>query len=150
MSLSFRVISLSELQQANDLIESGYAETVQGPPLNIDWGWYQNLFAAGVIAICGCFDGLKLIGFVVIMKLADLWESRMMANVVALYLLPEYRQGFNGVRLIRTAEKLAKAMDCKKIRFSVSRKSVFKGKPRSKVFIGLGYSLKELVLEKGL
>jgi GNAT superfamily N-acetyltransferase len=155
VKLQFRIIGLGDLAQAQELLATGYneaASTARQYPLSINWAQYQKFVDAGLLHICGCFNGNTLVGFVAIIKLLELWGlNDFVADVAAVYLLPDYRKGTNGYRLLRYAEKVAIAVDCKEIKFSVSRRSKSsKGKPRANLFANLGYQFREAVFVKRL
>ncbi len=155
MSLQYRIIGLGDLAQAQKLLEAGYSESASMAkqyPLDVNWQQYQRFADAGLLHICGCFDRTTLVGFVAITKLMELWGlGGFTADVVAVYLYPTFRKGMNGYRLIRYAEKLALAVDCKEIRFSVSRRSRnHLGKSRANLFASLGYQFREAVFVKEL
>ena len=155
MSLTYRVIGLSDLAQVPDLLERGFGEAASAAKqhsLSVNWQEYQRLAQAGVLYICGCFAGSELVGFVGMVKLLDLWGlNGYVASVVTIYLHPSYRKGFNGYRLIRYAEKLALATGCIEIRLPVSSRSKnHRGKPRTNLFANLGYRLREVVFAKRL
>ena len=155
MSLTYRVIGLSDLSKAIGLLEAGYnesASTAKQYPLKVNWQQYQRFVDANLLHICGCFDGPSLVGFVGITKLLELWGlGGFTADVAAIYLHPSYRKGMNGYKLIRFAERLAAAVDCKEIKFSVSRRSKsHMGKPRANLFASLGYQFREAVFVKRL
>jgi GNAT superfamily N-acetyltransferase len=153
--LTYHIIGLDDLAQAHDLLALGYnesASTARQYPLKVDWAQYRKFADAGMLHICGCFDGGALIGFVGITKLLELWGlSGFVADVAAIYLHPNYRKGYNGYRLIRYAEKIALALDCKEIKFSISRRSKSHlGKARANLFASLGYQFREAVFVKRL
>lgn len=155
MNLAYRVIGLRDLAEAQDLLEAGYEESASMAkqyPLDINWQQYQRFVELGLLHICGCFDGDTLVGFVGLTKLLELWGlGGFSADVSAIYLHPDYRKGLNGYRLIRFAERLALAVDCREIRFSVSRRSrSHLGKPRANLFASLGYQFREAVFVKAL
>jgi GNAT superfamily N-acetyltransferase len=141
--------------QAQDFLAYAYDEAASSAkqhPLSVAWAQYQKLSDVGLLHICGCFDGDILVGFVCIVKSLDFWRvGSFVADVTAVYLRPEYRKGLNGYRLIRQAEKLAIVIDCKEIRFSVSRRSKgHSGKPRANLFATIGYQFREAVFTKRL
>lgn len=155
MRLQYRIIGLGDISQAQDLLEAAYnesASTAKQYPLKVNWQQYQRFADAGLLHICGCFDGDTLVGFVWVIKLLELWGlDGFVADVTAIYLKPEYRKGVNGYKLIRYAEKLAVAIDCKEIKFSVSRRSKSqRGKARTHLFTNLGYQFREAVFVKRL
>ena len=155
MSLTYRVIGLDDLAQADSLLRLGYneaASTAKQFPLKVNWQQYRRVADAGLLHICGCFDGTTLVGFVGLTKLMELWGLNSFVAVVgAIYLSPDYRKGMNGYRLIRYAERLALAVDCVEIKFSVSRRSKNRlGKPRANLFANLGYQFREAVFAKRL
>jgi GNAT superfamily N-acetyltransferase len=155
VSLRYRIVGLGDMHQAQDLLVAAYNESASSAkqyPLNVNWVQYQKFSDAGLLHICGCFDGATLVGFVLVIKSLELWGlGGFVADVTAIYLRPEYRKGLNGYRLIRQAEKLATAIDCREIRFSVSRRSKsHRGKARANLFATIGYQFREAVFTKRL
>jgi len=155
VSLRFHIIGLGDIAQAQDLLTEAYNESASSAkqyPLNVNWAQYQKFSDAGLLYICGCFNGSALVGFVCVIKSLELWGlGGFVADVTAIYLKPEYRKGLNGYKLIRQSEKLALAIDCKEIRFSVSRRSKnHLGKSRANLFATIGYQFREAVFTKRL
>ena len=155
MSLTYRIIGLGDLARATKLLEMGYNEVASRAklhPLKVNWQQYQRFVDANLLQICGCFDRDILVGFVGLIKLMELWGSdSYVAEVQTIYLHPSYRKGLNGYKLIRFAEKVALAMDCKEVKLPVScRSKNHLGKPRTHLFASLGYQFKEAVFIKRL
>jgi GNAT superfamily N-acetyltransferase len=152
VSPQFRIIRLQDLAQAESLLALGYEEaasTSKQHPLEINWRAYQRLADTGTLCIGGCFNP-ELVGFVGMVKLPDLWGlNGYVADVAAVYLHPDHRKGLTGYKLIRYAEKIARAMDCLELKFSVSRRSKSHlSKPRANLFANLGYTFREAVFVK--
>lgn len=79
-----------------------YKETA---PLAVDWAYLQSLERLGGYLVIAAFDDQKLVGYAsyFVNKHTRSMHTTM-AQGDAMYLLPEYRRGWNGVRLIRQAE----------------------------------------------
>lgn len=71
-------------------------------PLAVDWDHYREMEAAGTYRIISARDGGRLVGY---SSFSLTRLARYMSSIVAigdiLYLAPEARRGWNGVRLIR-------------------------------------------------
>ena len=147
--LVFRVISLSELKGAQDLLEQAFRETsssAQSCTLSVNWGLCQRLRDAGLLFFLGCFATTTLVGFAALTKTEDFWREGMVVAVVnTLYLHPEHRRGYNGVRLIKHTEKLAMAIDCNELSLAPSIRSRTRGGHLTDLLVNLGYSVKEIV-----
>lgn len=73
-------------------------------PLAPDWDTYLRIEAEGQLFVLTARDGQRLVGYFVAQIGPGLHNARSrMARTDMYYLLPEYRRGMNGVRLIREA-----------------------------------------------
>lgn len=119
-------------------------------PLSINWEVGYNFESVNCLYVCGMFDGTHLIGYVMIFKVPNLFHSMVTTALFqATYIMPEYRG--HGLRLIRYAEKVAKALECTEIKISISKRSKSRdGRPLSTLFTLIGYTFKEVVFTKRL
>lgn len=77
--------------------------------LNPDWDAYDNLEKVDKLKIFTARDGNKLVGyFVVIVGVNIHYKDHLFASNDIIYLSPEHRKGFTGIRLIKFAEKCLK------------------------------------------
>lgn len=77
--------------------------------LNPDWDAYDNLEQVDKLKIFTARDGNKLVGyFVVIVGVNIHYKDHLFASNDIIYLSPEHRKGFTGIRLIKFAEKCLK------------------------------------------
>ncbi len=79
---------------------------------------YKALDASGTLHGFGAFDGVKLIGFVVVLTPVLPHYGRIMAIVESLFVASAYRKSGAGLKLIRRAEKCAKNFGSPAIIFS--------------------------------
>jgi GNAT superfamily N-acetyltransferase len=77
--------------------------------LNPDWEAYDNLEQVDKLKIFTARDDNKLVGyFVVIVGVNIHYKDHLFASNDIIYLSPEHRKGFTGIRLIKFAEKCLK------------------------------------------
>jgi len=77
--------------------------------LNPDWDAYDNLEQVDKLKIFTARDDNKLVGyFVVIVGVNIHYKDHLFASNDIIYLSPEHRKGFTGIRLIKFAEKCLK------------------------------------------
>lgn len=78
--------------------------------LNPDWEAYESLEAQGKLKIFTARDDGRLVGyFVVIVGVNIHYKDHLFAANDIIYLSPEHRKGFTGIKLIKFAEKCLKA-----------------------------------------
>lgn len=112
--------------------------------LNPDWSAYSALYEAGKLGIYTARKNEKLIGyFVVIANSNPHYKDHLFAVNDIIYLAPEHRKGFVGVKLIKYAEK-----DLKKFGVSVFTINTKVHKPFDSVLERLGFNLIERVYSK--
>lgn len=77
--------------------------------LNPDWDAYDSLEQVDKLKIFTARDDNKLVGyFVVIVGVNIHYKDHLFASNDIIYLSPEHRKGFTGIRLIKFAEKCLK------------------------------------------
>lgn len=75
-------------------------------PLDPDWDAYERLEDDGKLRIFTARDGIKLVGYFVVIVSSHLhYKSTLFAENDLIYLDPDYRKGHVAARLIRFAEK---------------------------------------------
>lgn len=113
MSVVYRLESMDEfLEDAMPLFQAHIEElkeTIE-VELNIDMNKYLRLWQNGSLLILAAREKGKLIGYY-IMRLAQHSRSKhtLVANEEALYLKPEHRKGFVGIKLVEMGLLVAKA-----------------------------------------
>tara|TARA_R110000868_G_scaffold340099_1_gene600763 strand:+ start:786 stop:1256 length:471 start_codon:yes stop_codon:yes gene_type:complete len=112
--------------------------------LNPDWGAYSVLYKSGKLGIYTARKEGKLIGyFVVIAGSNPHYKDHLFAVNDIIYLVPEHRKGFVGIKLIKYAEK-----DLKNFGVSVFTINTKVHKPFDSVLERLGFNLIERVYSK--
>ena len=154
--LSFRLMGFGEFQaKAQSLIKDNFEESSSSKgehKLNVNWPLYQQFIDLNLLQIVGAFEGQDFVGYAIVIKTPDTWDMGKMSGMVqVMYLKPESRKGMAGVRLIKFAMNVAKAMECGEIKLYISRRSKSKRKkPISRLALGLGFTFKEAVFTKQL
>ena len=112
--------------------------------LNPDWDAYSALYESGKLGIYTARKNNKLIGyFVVIANSNPHYKDHLFAVNDIIYLVPEHRKGFVGIKLIKYAEK-----DLKNFGVSVFTINTKVHKPFDSVLERLGFNLIERVYSK--
>lgn len=103
----------SVVEEIKPLLEKHWSEIAVNKDnikLNPDWDAYYSLEAQDKLRIFTARSGEELIGyFVVVVSTGLHYKDHLFACNDVIYLSPEYRKGFTGVRLIRFAENCLKA-----------------------------------------
>jgi len=94
--------------EAEPLLQAHYAEIAhyQDIPLDPDKDAYRALEAAGQLRCYTVRDRARLAGYVVFIVRQNMhYKGSLQANQDVLFVLPEYRAGLIGIRLIKEAER---------------------------------------------
>ena len=133
--------------EAADLLQKHWEEIALNKErikLNPDWDAYSKFYKAGHLGIYTARKNDKLIGyFVVIANTNPHYKDHLFAVNDIIYLDPEYRKGFVGIKLIKYAEK-----DLKNLGVSVFTINTKVHKPFDSVLERLGFNLIERVYSK--
>lgn len=154
--LTYRLVGLEEFYAlAQDLVKDHFNEVSSSKDdfeFNFNWRIWFDMDRAGFLHIYGVFDGKNLVGYAPVMKVPNLINAHVRTCIVqSIYIDPQYRKGTAGIKLIRSAEKLARALDAEELKVSISKNSKSsKGKPLSGLFTNLGYKFREVVYSKRL
>lgn len=154
--LTYRLVGLGEFYDlAQQLIQDHFNEVSSSKgdhEFNLNWQILNDMDQAGFLYIYGAFDNIKLVGYVLVMKVPNLIHAHVKTCIIqSIYIDPLYRKYRAGLKLIECAEKLAKALNAEELKVSISRNSKSKhGKPLSMLFTNLGYTFKEVVCSKKL
>jgi hypothetical protein len=101
------------LPEIAPLLHQHYLETgtfTKDIPLNMNFAQYRQLDAAGVLYTLTARDGDKLVGYLVVTVGAHLnFADTAFSTAILYYLVPEYRYGWNGVKLFREWIKASRA-----------------------------------------
>jgi GNAT superfamily N-acetyltransferase len=114
--------------------------------LNPDLDVYLKLQALGKLIVCTARADGALVGYFVVMMSPHLhYKHILVATEDIHYLLPEYRHGWTGVRLMKFSEKMADAAGCRLITGRAKAKS-----EHGALYKRLGYDLMDEVYTKRL
>ena len=123
--LEFRWATLAEVRAAGaDDLAVLHWEEIEGhhdaSPIDIDWKGYAALERAGTLKIASLWKGDRLIGYNVFFVYRPLHSrTTLWAISDVLYVDPEHRRGWTGVKLLKESELGLKAMGAKVILYSV-------------------------------
>lgn len=85
-------------------------------PLAPNWDKYIGMEKAGVLHVMAVRDEEKLVGYAFLAVLPHLhYCTTVMGWSDILYLLPSYRRGFNGIKLLTETEKMAGELGAKRL-----------------------------------
>lgn len=114
-------------------------------PLDINYDLYVNADSQGIGHIVTVRDAAKLCGYIILAIMPHLHykSSGPMAMLDVYYLLPEYRTGGVGTKLIMYAETTLRARGVKKIYFSTKAHQ-----DNSELLEALGFRLSDKVFTK--
>jgi GNAT superfamily N-acetyltransferase len=112
--------------------------------LNPDWDAYASLDQAGQLGIYTARKDTKLVGyFIVVAAPNPHYKDHIFAVNDVIYLDPDYRKGFVGIKLIKFAEK-----DLKSLGVSVLAINTKVHRPFDSLMERLGFKLIERVYSK--
>ena len=84
-------------------------------PLNPHWAGYLTSEQRGSLHIVTARDNGKLVGYVFLFVNLSFQISRLIAITDLIYLAPEYRRGFEGVKMLKKAKEMARSLDAVKL-----------------------------------
>jgi hypothetical protein len=118
LGISYQVETLAATrQEALPLLDRHYEEIAQFKDvqkLDPDWVTYMAMERAGRLWVGTVRDSGVLIGYTVMIIAPALhYKSLLMATEDIHYLLPEYRKGLTGYRMLRKAKAAMKERGCK-------------------------------------
>lgn len=123
--LEFRWTTLAEVRAAGaDDMAIFHWEEVEShhnaSPIDMDWPGYLALERQGRLKIASLWKGERLIGYSSYFVYCPLHSRRTLWAISdAIYVDPEHRRGWAGVKLLKEAELGLKAMGAKVILYSV-------------------------------
>ncbi|MBK3774770.1 hypothetical protein GAY31_11445 [Azospirillum brasilense] len=114
--------------------------------LEPNWDSFTKLEEAGALYVLTARDDGALVGYIIHVVVRPLhYASRVTAHDDAHYLLPAYRKGMNGIKMIKAAEDMLKRAGVNSIAYhSKAREDINKGP----VFQRLGYKPEEIIYKK--
>lgn len=152
--LRCQIIGLDQFYDlAQDLIKENFLETspTKGDhEFNLNWEMIEHTDKAGWLHIAGAFSGDELVGYALVLKVPNLLHAHIKTCILhTIYISKDYRKGRAGIRLIKFAENMARALDAEELRVAISRHSKTRqDKPLSNLFTVLGYGFKEVLYSK--
>ena len=132
-----------------DLLQKDYEEIEHNKELrnlDPDWDIYGILEEQGSLMIFTCRDGLKLVGYFVVVTTPDLHsKGSTLAVADVIFLDKEYRSGLTGYKLFKFAEDCVRKDGFKSLHVTTTEMN-----PIDPLMIRLGYSKIETKYEKVL
>lgn len=132
-----------------DLLQKDYEEIEHNKELrnlDPDWDIYGILEDQGSLMIFTCRDGLKLVGYFVVVTTPDLHsKGSTLAVADVIFLDKEYRSGLTGYKLFKFAEDCVRKDGFKSLHVTTTEMN-----PIDPLMIRLGYSKIETKYEKVL
>jgi len=150
MSISYQQELLHQVESdIKPLLEKHWEEIALNKDrikLNPDWEAYDKLEREGKLSIFTARDAGTLVGYFVVISATHIhYKDHVFASNDIIYLSPEYRKGFVGIRLIKFAEKCLREDGV-----SVFLINMKEHRPFSKVVERLGFNLTETIYSKFL
>lgn len=140
---------IGDTQRKLRLIEDHWREIALNQEcikLNPDFDRYEQLEQAGIFKLFTVRNETDIVGYFACFVMPHLhYCDHLYATNDVLYLKPEYRKGFTGIRLIKFAERCLKDDGVSVIQINTKNH-----KPFDPVLIRLGYSLADKVYSKVL
>lgn len=135
------------VEELKPLLEGHYQEVAlhkEHIPLAPDWVRYKKLAEANALCIVGVRDNGRLVGYSVfyISKMMHYMTTTMASNDV-IYLAPEYRNGFAGIRLIKVSEAELKKLGITKVLWHIKFAKDFR-----KILYRMGYIDEDAIVGK--
>jgi GNAT superfamily N-acetyltransferase len=114
--------------------------------LKPDWDRYRSLEEINSLVTLALYDGDKIVGYSAILIYKNLHYSDLIdAFNDVLYVLPEYRKGRAGLKLIKMTEEVARQRGAHRILFHGKPDTVF-----SSLMPRMGYEIHDIVFGKEL
>lgn len=112
--------------------------------LNPDWKEYARLDAAGILRIFTAREDDKLVGYCVLLVSQSIhYKDHKFASNDVVFVLPEYRSGATGYKLIKYAEDHCKTDDVSLMMINTKVHIPF-----DSLMIGMGFDLIERIYSK--
>jgi GNAT superfamily N-acetyltransferase len=136
-------------KDVGDLLKKDYEEIEHNKELRSldpDWDIYTILEEQGSLMIFTCRDGLKLVGYFVVVTTPDLHsKGSTLAVADVIFLDKDYRSGLTGYKLFKFAEDCVRKDGLKSLHVTTTEMN-----PIDPLMIRLGYSKIETKYEKVL
>ena len=135
------------VEEIKPLLERHYQEVAlhkEHIPLAPDWTRYKKIADANALCIVGARDNGRLVGYCVFYISPMMhYMTTLAANNDVIYLAPEYRNGFAGIRLIKTAEAALKKLGITKVFWHIKFAKDFR-----KILYRMGYIDEDAIVGK--
>lgn len=120
-------------------------ETLKDFGLDIDYDTYESVYNSKKLVFVSAKDNDELVGYIVFFVMPHIHYKNCLAAHEDLYFLkPEYRKGFNGIKMFKFAQEYLKSIGVDLVlyatKFGTDNSSLFKYlgcKPIDKVFTKL-------------
>jgi GNAT superfamily N-acetyltransferase len=147
--LEYRIETWDEnlIEELKPLTERHYQEVALHKahiPLKPDWTRYTKLADMNALLVIGVRDAGKLVGYSVFFISSMMhYMTTLSASNDVIYLAPEYRNGFAGVKLIKASEAALKERGITKVLWHVKFAKDFR-----KILYRMGYCDEDAVVGK--
>jgi hypothetical protein len=147
--IEFRIEQFTDefIEELKPLTVQHYDEIAlhkQHIPLDPDWNLYKKMTSNNSLFVAGARDNGQLVGYSIffISRMAH-YQSTLCANNDVLYLLPKYRQGIAGIKLIKFCETELKKMNIVKLLWHIKFAKDFR-----KILYRMGYCDEDAIVGK--
>jgi hypothetical protein len=130
-----------------ELIKLHYEEIAlnkQAIPLDPDWNRYKMLSDNNMLCIITARDDSRLIGYSIFFINQHMhYNSTKVASNDVLYLLPEYRKGMAGIKLLKVSEQELKKINVTKVVWHIKFHKDFRN-----ILYRMGYNDEDAIVGK--
>lgn len=133
-------------EQINNMLINHHNEASQYQDLilNPDFDMYEKANKLGLFRIYCCLDKDEIVGYLTfVIYMHNHHKQILVASDDIYYMKPEYRKGFNVIKLFKFAEKHLKSIGVSVIKYTMSANS-----NNSKLFEFMGCKLSEKIFVK--
>jgi GNAT superfamily N-acetyltransferase len=151
LPLSYRIARHTDAFEVTEVCEMFHAESYQKfANFNFDQmnGWIEDRIDSNENKIFTAWDGDKLVGCLVGMTFCYPYSNTLVAADYIWYVIPKYRGGMIGVRLMKMFEGWAKGVGA--VSITTGSTSGIKSERGAKLLQRLGYNPIGMVMEKEL
>ena len=138
---------MDNLPKFKAIIEQHYeeVETLKDFGLDIDYDTYESIYNSKKLVFVSAKDGDELVGYIVFFVMPHIhYKNCLTAHEDLYFLKPEYRKGYNGIKMFKFAQEYLKSIGVDLVlyatKFGSDNSSLFKYlgcKPIDKVFTKL-------------
>ena len=125
MTIQVKDLTITNLRDFVPLMQALNEEMKEPKPLNLNWELGKSLMEQKMYVAFGAFDDYKPIGFVSgYVGIREFNDTKFLVHS-AIYVLPEYRNGNVGARLIKSFENYARSIGAEYVSWSAHTDSYF-------------------------